>query len=125
MGAHILIVDDEADVRRFLGEFLEEQGYTVSLAADGQEALKRVAEDPPRIVLLDIRMPGMDGIEILKRIKASNPELGVIMITAVLEEETGRKALRLGADDYITKPLDIDYLETSLLAKLATLPTQA
>jgi DNA-binding response OmpR family regulator len=122
MGNHILVVDDEADVREFLAEFLTMQGYSVSLAADGPEALECVEKDPPRVILLDIRMPGMDGIEVLKRVKASHPDVGVIMVTAVFDEEVGKKALKLGADDYITKPLDMSYLETSLMVKLSTLP---
>ena len=69
-------------------------------------------------MLLDIRMPGMGGIEVLKRAREFDKDVGIIMVTAVKEEETGKEALKSGADEYITKPIDFDYLETSILVGL-------
>ena len=69
-------------------------------------------------MLLDIRMPGMGGIEVLKRVREFDKDVGIIMVTAVKEEDVGREALKSGADEYITMPIDFDYLETSILVGL-------
>ncbi len=114
----ILVVDDEPEVCRMLEIFLGKKGYQVFRAFDGKTALELVKEERPHIVLLDIKMPGMDGIECLKKIVEIDKELGVIMITAVKKEETGKEALELGAYDYITKPLDLHYLEECLKWKI-------
>lgn len=114
----ILVVDDEQAICNMLKKFLAQKGYEALTAQNGEEGLRKVKEERPHVVLLDIRMPGMDGIETLKRIKEADKEVGVVMITAVNENETGRKCLELGAFDYITKPLDLDYLEKVLMVKL-------
>lgn len=114
----ILVVDDESEVCRMLEKFLREKGYQVFKAFDGKTALELVKEERPHIVLLDIKMPGMDGIECLKKITEIDKEIGVIMITAIKEEETGKEALALGAYDYITKPLDLHHLEECLKWKI-------
>ncbi|MFQ5894797.1 MAG: response regulator [Nitrospinota bacterium] len=113
----ILVVDDEPGVVVFLREFLAHRGYGVAVAYDGAEALRRVREDPPHLMLLDVRMPGLDGLEVLQRAKALRPQLGIIMVTAAHDVEIAKEAIRLGADDYITKPIDLGYLEISVLAK--------
>ncbi len=87
-------------------------------ASNGQEALRRVKEDRPHLILLDVNMPRMSGLEVLQRVREIDQEVGVIMVTALHEEETGRQALTLGAFDYITKPLDLPYLERSLWTKI-------
>lgn len=115
----ILVVDDEPDACDFLKQFLTLKGYQATTATSGPEALKKVKEERPDLILLDIRMPGMDGIEVLRRVKEVDVAIGVIMITAVKDEEIGKQALQMGANDYITKPLDLEYLETSVLAKIA------
>ncbi len=114
----VLVVDDEPDAVEMLQEFLVAKGYEVLTASDGEEALRKVKEERPHVILLDVRMPGMNGLEVLKRVRAMDHEVGVIMVTAVNEEETGRQALQLGAFDYITKPLDFTYLERSLWVKI-------
>ncbi len=114
----VLVVDDEAYAVELLQEFLTAKGYEVLAASDGEEALQKVKEERPHLILLDVRMPKMNGLEVLKRVREMDHEVGVIMVTAVHEEETGRQALQLGAFDYITKPLDFQYLERSLWAKL-------
>ena len=119
--AKVLVVDDEPEAVELLVEFLASKGYEVLTATSGEEALRRVKEDRPHLVLLDIRMPKMNGIEVLRRIREIDPEMGVIMVTAVNEEDVGRKALELGAFDYIVKPLDLKYLERSLWYKITTM----
>jgi DNA-binding response OmpR family regulator len=101
-----------------LNKFLIKKGYEVYTALDCEEALSVVREERPHIVLLDIKMPKMNGIECLKRIKEIDKEVGVIMITAVTQEETEREAMKLDAFDYITKPLSLKYLEDCLMVKL-------
>ena len=114
----ILVVDDEPATVDLLREFLAGKGYEVLTASEGEEALRKVKEERPHLIRLDVRLPKMSGLEVLKRVREIDHEAGVIMVTAVAEEETGREALRLGAFDYITKPLDFNYLEQSLWVKL-------
>jgi len=114
----VLVVDDEPDAVELLREFLAAKGYEVLTASEGEEALGKVKEERPHLILLDVRMPKMNGLEVLKRVREIDHEVGVIMVTAVNEEETGRQALQLGAFDYITKPLDFKYLERSLWTKI-------
>ncbi len=114
----VLVVDDELDARELLQAFLVAKGYEVLIASDGEEALEKVKEERPHLLLLDVRLPKMNGLEVLRRVREIDQEVGVIMITAVKEEDTGRQALQLGAFDYITKPLDLKYLERSLWTKI-------
>ena len=101
----VLVVDDEPDAVELLQEFLMAKGYEVLAASNGEEALRRVKEERPHLILLDVRMPKMNGLEVLKQVREIDHEVGVIMVTAVNEEETGRQGLTLGAFDYLTKPL--------------------
>jgi DNA-binding response OmpR family regulator len=117
--ARILVVDDEPDAVELLTEYLTMKGYTVITASNGEEALRKVKENRPHLVLLDIRMPKMDGIEVLKKVREIDNEVGIIMVTAVHEEEMGRRALELGAFDYITKPIDFRYLDRCLWHQIA------
>ncbi|MBI3006877.1 MAG: response regulator [candidate division NC10 bacterium] len=121
MAAKVLVVDDEPEAVELLVEFLSSKGYEVLTATSGEEALRRVKEDRPHLVLLDIRMPKMSGLEVLRRIREIDAEMGIIMVTAVNEEDVGRQALELGAFDYIVKPLDLKYLERSLWYKITTM----
>jgi DNA-binding NtrC family response regulator len=121
--ARILIVDDEQDVCDMLEKFLTIKGYEVSTALSGEDALALIKEERPHIVLLDIRMPEMDGLECLESIKEIDKEIGVIMITAIKQEEVGKKAMELGAYDYITKPLSLQYLQDCLMVKLLQMTT--
>ena len=119
--ARVLVVDDEPVARELLSEFLTAKGYAVLTASNGEEALRKLKEERPHLILLDIRMPKMDGLETLRRVREIDHEVGVIMVTAVNEEETGRQALKLGAFDYITKPMNFQYLERSLWYKITTM----
>ena len=119
MTPRILVVDDEAHVRDVLKDFLERKGYVVSTASDGAEALSAVQKEKPQLVLLDVRMPGMDGLEALRRIRAADGTVGVIMLTAVHDEAIAREAMRSDAYDYVTKPVSLRYLELAVLTRLA------
>ena len=114
----VLVVDDEPQAVELLEEFLTAKGYAVVGASGGEEALRRLKEERPHLMLLDIRMPVMDGLEVLRRAREIDREVGIVMVTAVNEESIGREALRMGAYDYITKPLDFDYLERVLWVKM-------
>lgn len=104
----ILVVDDEPGMCHILKRMLTDEGYTVYTANNGGDALKLVAQDPPDAAMLDIRMPGMDGLEILSRIKEESPETAVIMMTAFGTVETAVQAMKRGAYEYITKPFNND-----------------
>lgn len=113
----ILVVDDEQSMREFLDIMLKKEGYKVSLASNGEEVLKYIDKDIFDLVLLDIRMPKMDGITVLRKIKSTSPETVVIMITAYASADTAIKAMKEGAYDYITKPFKVD--EIKLIIKNA------
>ena len=119
--ARILVVDDEVEVCSALKEFLEYKGYEVETALNGETALETVVRWQPHIVLLDIIMPGLSGVEVLHRLCRDHPDIGVIMITAVTDEALGNDTLKNGADDYITKPVDLDYLESVLMVKIVSI----
>jgi len=116
--SRILIVDDEEDICSTLADFLGEKGYEIFTATSGEEALRLVKEVRPHLVLLDIRMPGMDGIEVLRRIRGLDQEAGIIMITAFHDIDIAQEALKLGASDFVTKPLEMSYLEESVRVKI-------
>ena len=120
MARKILIVDDDPNIRKTLARILTDWGYEASGAADGLAALEAIRSAPPALVLLDMQMPGMGGLEFLKAVRAVQPDLAVIMITGVEDEEQAKKSMELGASDYIVKPFDFDYLRDSVRAKLAT-----
>jgi len=111
----ILVVDDELVVRDSLKEWLEEEGFTVAMAGSGAEALAALAAEPYHLMLLDIKMPGMDGVEVLERAKALSPELSVVMMTAYATVETAVEAMKIGALDYLIKPFEVE----SLMPKVA------
>jgi two-component system response regulator (stage 0 sporulation protein F) len=110
----ILVVDDERSVVEVLSEYFSGQGYTVRTASDGHEALAAVPEYRPAVVLLDVRMPGLDGVEVLRRIRASDKSIAVIMVTANEDVELARETLKLGAFDYVAKPFDFGYLDQAV-----------
>ncbi len=106
--ARLLIVDDEPIVRDSLGKWFREEGYEIGTAESANEALTRLAEHPWDLALVDIKMPGTDGIELQRRLHEINPELTVIIMTGYASVETAVEALKNGAYDYITKPFDPD-----------------
>jgi Nif-specific regulatory protein len=110
----ILIVDDEKGSRETLGDILREEGYAVTVAGDADQALEQVEAGSFDIALLDIRLPGMDGVELLGRIRRMSPGTSVIMITAYATVENSIEALNLGAWSYLTKPLNIDEVKIQI-----------
>jgi two-component system, response regulator, stage 0 sporulation protein F len=114
----ILIVDDEPSVREVLAEYFTEHGYDVSSAQGGAEALGLLKTFRPDLVLLDVRMPGLDGVETLRRLRETAPGIAVIMVTANEDVDVARDTLKLGALDYVAKPFDFTYLERAVMAGL-------
>ena len=108
MAVTVLIVDDEERIRASLSGVLMDEGFSVLKAEDGKTALQFIKQEMPEVVLLDIWMPGIDGIETLRRIKTGYPEIQVIMISGHGNVETAVKATKLGAFDFIEKPLSLD-----------------
>jgi two-component system response regulator PilR (NtrC family) len=115
----VLVVDDEQGMRDFLTMLLEKQGHRVITAADGEQALQLVAEQTPDLVISDLRMPNVDGIGLLAGIRKQYPELPVILVTAYASSDSTIQAMRLGADDYITKPFRIEEIRLVVEKALA------
>ena len=109
--AKILVVDDERMIRWSIQQALAGDGHAVATVETGEEALAQAADDTPDLVLLDITLPGIDGIEVLRRLKAQDPAVTVVMVTAMDDVKTAVEAMRLGAYDYISKPFDLDRLK--------------
>lgn len=105
--AHILVIDDQPGIRRLLMEVLAEQGFLVTTAANGYEGVQKAKEINPALVLMDMKMPGMDGIEALRELRRLGQGAKVIMMTAYGELDLVNEARELGAAAYITKPFDI------------------
>ena len=109
--ARILVIDDDRAVVRLLVTRLEEEGHTVLSALTSDEGLKLVTLFQPDLVLLDVGLPDMSGLEVLKRIRAVNPAIAVIMVTGNTDPQRAREALELGASAYVDKPFDVPYLK--------------
>jgi two-component system response regulator PilR (NtrC family) len=120
--SNILIVDDEQSYRQLLSLVFEGDGHSIRTATNGREALALLQEEPADVVISDVRMPDMDGIEMLSSVRESQPDLGVVLMTAFASVETAREAFKLGADDFIQKPFDVE--ELKLIVK-KTLEKQA
>lgn len=103
----VLVVDDQPGVRRLLQEVLEEEGFEVRLAECGEAALRQVRGKTPDLILMDMKMPGMSGLEVLRELKKSSYQHPVVMMTAYGELEFVKQACRLGAIHHLTKPFDI------------------
>jgi heterodisulfide reductase subunit A len=112
---HILVVDDELVVRDSLSEWLQEEGFSVDMAASGPEALDQMTKQAYQLMLLDIKMPEMDGVEVLQKAREILPELNVIMMTAYATVETAVEAMKIGALDYLIKPFDPESLVPMVL----------
>ena len=102
--ARILVVDDEEMLRKVIHKILTKEGYDVHLASSGTEALEILSREKIDLVITDVKMPEMDGFDLLKQMKENYPKLGIIVMTAFGDAYTVRDALMLGADEYITKP---------------------
>lgn len=115
----ILIVDDQNGIRLLLQEVFKRDGYETSVAKNGFEAIELFTQSPPDCVLLDMKMPGMDGIEVLRQFKSAKPDIPVFMMTAYGEQEQIDAAKALGAEKYFTKPFDIHELRSEIGGILA------
>jgi len=121
----ILIIDDDKSVRDFLKIFLTKKGYAdVQSVEGGRRGIEIAQKDNIRLVLLDIKLPDMDGLEVLREIKKIKTDAAVIMITGYPEEEKAKEMLKAGAYDYIVKPFDLEYLELSVLTKFILMDKQ-
>ncbi|HEY7039121.1 MAG TPA: response regulator [Methylomirabilota bacterium] len=115
----ILVVDDEPEVRKLMEHFLTDRGYEVRLAENGRQGLAELETFNPDVVLLDMHMPEMDGLETLKQLSARAPGLPVIMVTVNEDVQTTSNLLQLGAADYVPKPFNLDYLEQAINIQLS------
>jgi two-component system, OmpR family, response regulator ResD len=102
--ARVLVVDDDRTVASVVASYLERAGHAVRVVSDGHVAMGAVAEEPPDLVVLDLMLPGLDGLEVCRRLRALSPQLPVVMLTALAEPDDRIAGLELGADDYVTKP---------------------
>ena len=114
MSASILIVDDEEPILTSLSSILQDEGYEVTVAKNGADALRIYTMDPPDLMLLDIWMPEMDGMETLRRVRELVPTAQVMMMSGHGSIETAVKAIKLGAYDFVGKPVDFDELQIAI-----------
>ncbi|MBP2672397.1 MAG: sigma-54-dependent transcriptional response regulator, partial [candidate division NC10 bacterium] len=118
--ATILVVDDERLIRWSLEQQLQREGYAVHSVETGAEALQRMQTDPSDLVLLDVRLPDADGVELLGRLRAADPDCLVVMMTAHGGVESAVRAMKLGAQDYVSKPFDMEELKLTIRKALET-----
>ncbi|CUT04960.1 Response regulator receiver domain-containing protein [Candidatus Kryptobacter tengchongensis] len=112
--SRVLVVDDEEALRYLLSSELAAEGYEVETAGDGDEAIEAIKQKDYDVVLLDIKMPRVDGFEVLRFIKQNKPEIKVIMLTAYADVKNAIEALKLGASDFVSKPYDLEDILTSI-----------
>jgi DNA-binding response OmpR family regulator len=116
--AKILLVEDEIEILDAITEYLEREGYAVTRAVDGAEALRRVDTERPDLVLLDVGLPGLSGLEVLRRLREDHPRVPVVMLTGLNDEAQARRTLQMGAVDYVRKPFDLGHLSRVVLAAI-------
>ena len=122
----LMVVDNEMDVCNFVKSFFEMRGFSVATASNGDEAMAKLETEKPDLILLDMMMRReKEGLEYLPQIKQKLPSAKVIMVTGVDDEELIEAAKKMGAEDYITKPLVLEYLQNTVLAKVKTLSMSA
>src|SRR3970040_2227354 len=114
MSSQLLIVDDERLIRWSLEQTLAKGGYEVSTASTGEAALPPVRDDPPDLILLDLKLPDIDGLQVLRQIKDTNPHVQVLIMTAYADVGTAVEAMKLGAYDYLPKPIDFENLAVTI-----------
>ena len=126
--ASVLVVDDDTMVAEVVVGYLQRAGHAVVSVADGPAALGAVREAPPDLIVLDLMLPGIDGLEVCRRVRADHPDLPVIMLTALGEEEDRIAGLEVGADDYVAKPFDLRELRArvkSVIRRMQARPQTA
>ena len=112
--SHILVVDDEESMRQFLEIALSKAGHRITVAESGRRAIDLVEKQAFDLVISDIKMPDMSGVEVLRHVTDTDPRIPVVMITAYASAETAVEALRLGAYDYLTKPFNLEELKVNI-----------
>jgi DNA-binding response OmpR family regulator len=117
----LLTVDDELDLCEYMKKFFSARGYTVLVALNGKDALSLVKQERPGVVFLDIMMPDMSGLEVLRQIKEFDPATKVIMVSAIDNDENRSLARELGAEEFIRKPFSRQYLEEVVIQKIIAL----
>lgn len=117
-GAQVLVIDDEVVVRRVVTDYLEGKGYSVASVDSGESALEWLRENEPGVILLDIFMPGVNGLEVLRALKKDRPKAQVLVISGFADEELERKVKALGAVDCLRKPFDFATLHTIVASRL-------
>ncbi|MGI5245282.1 response regulator transcription factor [Dactylosporangium sp. CA-139066] len=127
MGQRVLVVDDDPTVSDVVRRYLEREDFSVRLAGDGQAALDAYRQERPDLVVLDLMLPGIDGLEVCRRLRRQDPGLPIIMLTALGEESDRVLGLEMGADDYVTKPFsprELALRVQSVLRRTAPPPPQ-
>ena len=114
----IMLIDDDPNVRHVVGDFLADKGYLICEAADGLEGLDLIPKEKPNLILLDVVMPKLNGLETLKKISELHPNVVVIILTGLNEIETAKQAIRLGACNYITKPINLETLHREFIKRI-------
>lgn len=119
----VLVVDDDPEIREILGRFLSGRGYQVDTATDGKEGLELIRQKPPDVVFLDMELPELSGLDVLRKMLVKNIDPLVIGISGhpLCEQCLGPDSIRLGAADFISKPFDLEHLESTLAARLQAL----
>jgi DNA-binding response OmpR family regulator len=116
--ATVLVVDDEQSITDLLSEYLMEAGLNCITVATGEDALKRLSMNNINAMLLDLRLPGISGMDVLKEAVSTHPEVAVIVVTSVRDAQTAVEAMKIGAFDYITKPFELQRVNSSIVAAL-------
>ncbi len=116
----ILVIDDEPDIGWLFSKILSEEGYKVLISLNGEEGISKIKKEKPDLVFLDLKLPGMDGMEILQEIRTFNKDLLVIVLTAYETVKTAVEAMKLGAVDYLSKPVNIDRIKTTIKNAIRT-----
>lgn len=114
----IIIIDDEPDVCKVIGDFLKKERYKAVSATGALEGIEIVKRDKPEVVLLDIIMPELNGVEALRRIREFDKGVKIIMLTGVNDEETAKQAVNMGANDYVTKPVTLEHLLSKIISNI-------
>ncbi|HNX68401.1 MAG TPA: response regulator [Candidatus Omnitrophota bacterium] len=122
MPKKILIIDDEPEICKFVVDFLNDAGYSASSAFNGPAGLDKIEKEQPSLVLLDIGMPGMDGIEVMREIHQKWPALPVVILTAQKDPDTVKKMIQYGACEYLTKPIHLETLLDQFVKDMIGLP---
>lgn len=122
MPKKILIIDDEPEICKMVTEFLNDAGYSTFFALNGPGGLEKIEKEQPSLVLLDIGMPGMDGVEVMREIHQKYPALPVVILTGQKDVDTVKKMIQYGACEYLTKPVNLETLLNQFVKDLIGLP---